>query len=522
MKSWNSFLLLAIVLSLVIFPIIQITSIPDNEVELSITRQIQNQNIPSEETFSLTWSSRWSSPPQNVTNESDISGDHIVLNATFPDSLNITHSSMIVENGFRLNTTRALVIPSEPWNQYDGIINHTEFDWVIVKGVKKGLPVKMIGNFTNSDTDFMAWSGDTDYSQFANDNNLVNMATGYKPETDEFLWESDNDTLYIGCLNYDSSPGNWTLDLQVGVYKHIRIEGNSVIYDTYTLDRRNQTVNIRVEGKTESNYTLVYEYVDVILGNFFTPSITVNTPTEIEPDIFNITWNCQDKNDNDTNYFSVWLSGDDGASYQLLVRNLTRTYYIWNSAGFLEKDDYVFRVRAFSVDLVSGLASVDSEANYWPGDFSDAFSPDFVNNHVPPPPPPNLVLSSPTDIAYYVGETGNYIKWVVQVDYEHYLCLDYEILIDGEIVRDSCWEHYWDRQPDIQISVDNQTIGEYTYLLQIENPGPDGGIMTDTVIVKVMRLPTPVEELIIGGFLVVGVGFTVLVIVSSLLKNRRS
>ena len=58
--------------------------------------------------------------------------------------------------------------------------------------------------------------------------------------------------------------------------------------------------------------------------------------------------------------------------------NLTQTWFVWNASGYME-DDYMFRVRAYSLDFtVPGKADVsDPPAGYWPGDFSDGFSHPF-------------------------------------------------------------------------------------------------------------------------------------------------
>ena len=85
--------------------------------------------------FELTWTSRWQSSRLAVINDTELVGDHVVLNATFPESLNVTHCTMTVENGFRLNTSRELEVPSDPDSQFSGAINHTEFDWIVVNVV---------------------------------------------------------------------------------------------------------------------------------------------------------------------------------------------------------------------------------------------------------------------------------------------------------------------------------------------------------------------------------------------------
>lgn len=444
----------------------------------------------AESDLDLTWTSRWQTSPQMVVNDTELVGDHVVLNATFPHSLNVTRCTMTISNGFRFHTTRKLVIPSNPGSQFDGIINHTEFDWIIVKGIERGMTVNIVANFTNDDTDFMAWSGEQTYSEFAYSNNLVDMASGDKPETDTLVWDYDNDTMYLGCLNYAGSPGNWTLYLQVGVYKVIYVESNSLIYDSYTLDRNNQTIDIEVVGRTVSDENLIYGYRNVSLSNFFTPSVVVYKPIIIANEVYNITWTCTDKNANDTNFFSVGLSGDDGVSFQVLARNLTQSYYIWDAAGFMQRDDYIYRVRAFSVDLTIGLASIADEALYWPGDFSDTSSGSFTAGFGwIYDPIANVLLTPLEDATFYLGAKVE-LTWKLSFDsvFSPY-SIKYDLLLDGSILMSDATADLYPNF-ELTVSLGELAIGTYNLTLIIQNPGWHRGIVSDTVVVTV-RYPPP-------------------------------
>jgi len=182
----------------------------------------------------LTWTSRTQSEPQLLENGSTAVGDHVILNATFPDSFNITHCEMRVWSGFTYTTTRPLVVPTEPGGVYSGIIDPAQFDWVVIKGIEKNLTVNISCNFTNTDSDFMAWDGALDQSEYTYSNNILNMASGNIPETDSLIWTSDNDTMVLGCLNYDCTEiGNWTLNFQVGIDAIQSVNASSIEMDTY-------------------------------------------------------------------------------------------------------------------------------------------------------------------------------------------------------------------------------------------------------------------------------------------------
>ncbi|MFW9788192.1 MAG: hypothetical protein ACFFE2_10810 [Candidatus Thorarchaeota archaeon] len=474
---------------------------------------------------SLTWTSRWSSSPQKLINNSEIVGDHVVLNATFPSSMNVIHTELKLENGFQINTTRSLVLPTgNPDDQFSGNIDHDQFDWIVVRNIEEGLTINLTMYHTNGDSDLMVWSGAQNYSLFSYANNLVQMTSGRNPETDTFEWEYDNDTMYIGCLNYDATPGNWTLILSVGVHKIIADSSNSIVYDTYTLERRNQTLDVQMTGTTSLNETIVFNYQNITICNFFKPKVIVHEVADLGGNLRNITWSATDLNANDTNYFSVWLTNDWGWSFQLLKRNLTRTYYVWNSSGFLWNEDSFFRIRAFSVDLVSGLASVDDESNYWPGDYTDAYSPHFVPTP-PPPPLPNIAISHPQDITYSSGVTGNFLVWEVQCIYDVQSGLltfseaapfDYQILRDGELVRQADWV-----SGNISICVDNLTLGTHVYELTFENPGPDGGIISDEVLVTVREHRASFPVAFLGTIAGVSIGVIVSIVLVSLKSNRQ-
>ena len=96
------------------------------------------------------------------------------------------------------------------------------------------------------------------------------------------------------------------------------------------------------------------------------------------------------------------MSSDGGVSYQVLARNLTATAFTWDSSGFLERDNYILRVRAYSLDWTAGVEiSLADEAGYWPGDLGDGFSSEFAAGDVPPPteppttPPPTTPPTEP-------------------------------------------------------------------------------------------------------------------------------
>jgi len=323
----------------------------------------------------LTWKSRTQQVPQLLQNDSKVVGDHIVLNATFPINDNVTDCNMHIWDRFIFATTRFLT-PTSILGGFGTYIYLNDCDWVAIRGFEIGDTVNITCNFTNANCDFYGWDGTLDSSQYTRSNNLLNMDGIDKPEQDSFIWSSENDTMILACHNYDnSSAGNWTAYIEVGNHFIQTEEGSSIEVDTYYFSNINQTYSLMVTGYTDLNESFEIYLENVEICNFFVPRTVVNVNT-IFPDslVFNISWSCEDQNQNDTNYFSLWISRNDGVTFVLLAQNYTRTWYVWNSTDWLE-GTYLVRVRAYSVDFSSSECRVDNPpSSYWPGDYSDTIS----------------------------------------------------------------------------------------------------------------------------------------------------
>jgi hypothetical protein len=161
-----------------------------------------------------------------------------------------------------------------------------------------------------------------------------------------------------------------------------------VSFDTYFL-LRNATVNLTLSATYNSDVLLV-EYIGITFGNYFLPEVEFVGPNynPIHDEIVNITWTCSDQNANDTNYFTVWLSVDGGATFQLFAQNLTTYYCLWNSIGWID-EDYTYRIRAYSLDFTTKVngsplcSTVNPPTSYWPGDYADVVSTSWAHNGPP-------------------------------------------------------------------------------------------------------------------------------------------
>ena len=421
----------------------------------------------------LTWTSRTQQIPQLLENDSKAVGDHVVLNATFPSNENITQCKMHIWDRFFFATSRPLV-PTSLNGSFEMFIDPVQCDWVTIQGFEIGDLVNITGNFTNSNCDFYAWDASVNPLEYTRSNNLLNMESYDKPEHDSFIWSSENDTMKLACYNFDNtSIGNWSVYIEVGNHLTEIEEGSSIEIDTYYFINMNQTYSIKVTGYTDLNESFETYWENVEICNFFEPAlpavISIYTSDDI---VFNITWICEDQNQDDVNYYSLWLSRDGGVTHVLLRQNLTQTWFGWNSSNWLEAD-YIARVRAYSVDYTSGECQLDDPpSSYWPGDYSDAISFPFLGGGVGMGGPIPYFSINTNALSYEFGSTGNMIS--VHLSYYNRppsLSIVYSVTDNGtlwiqeEYVLESSEESF-------TINIDGLSIGTHDLSIAIDFFGP--------------------------------------------------
>jgi hypothetical protein len=298
--------------------------------------------------------------------------------------------------------------------------------------------------------------------------------------------------------------------------------GQQLQYDTYYFGHgNNMTVNITVRGHTSSDETIVHNFLNVSLNNFFTPVVTVMQEIDLGNKLYNFTWNSTDLNADDVHFYSVWISSDGGSTYQLLSRNLTQRYYVWNSTGFLQRDFQV-RVKAYSVDLsVYSGPFLSIPSDYWPGDFGLGFSVEFAGDHIWPWPIPGgipniYILQAAADLVYVHGMTGNSIDW--KLDADHAGCdmvyLVYRVYQNETLHttgNSNIFDPVW-----VSINIDGLMPGVYQFKIEFINPGPNGGTVTDSVWVRV--LSSGIFPPLFGFGVGIGFGALILVILFGLRK----
>jgi len=87
------------------------------------------------------------------------------------------------------------------------------------------------------------------------------------------------------------------------------------------------------------------------------------------------------------------------------------------------------------------------------------------------------IISSPEDIEYEFGSTGNTLVWVVSDEYPN----TYEIFMDGESFESGAWES----GVSITINIDGFAVGTYEFMIKCDDSY--NNIATDNVLVNVIE-----------------------------------
>jgi len=487
--------------------------------------------------LTLSWYSSDSPVPTEFTSGDSLIGDHVIINATWADSdiagfpeWQIAFTEMEIYTGTLFYEEGDLIHATDPGGFEPYPIDPDQFAWVYVPGLVAGDEARIVCDFDSSDVDIMMWHSSIPMESRSYDNNLVDMASTNKPETDTIILPMDG-TYEVGILDYADDGGRYYLTIDTRVsYGPQRVNDNTMEYETYYL-MGNDFCSILITGQTGSNLDYNVEISNVYIGNFIAPEITVNAPTPVVGDeerTFDITWSSFDRNVNDVNYYSLWLCSNAGVPLVQLAQNLTTTTFQWNSTDWLI-DFYMLRVRAYSLDFTNftelgfdyGVRPDVSNPpeGYWPGDFADGFSPAFIAgdlvvlDYTPP------TINSPADIYFEELSTGHSINWTPHDLNPH----AYVIYLEGIVLRSGAWNS---SSETIRQSVDGLAIGVYTYTIIVTDLGRNSA--NDTVLVWVagsISTPTvPPQDVLTQVFVIVIVaGIAVgIVVVIIFMRKRRS
>ncbi len=329
----------------------------------------------------------------------------------------------------------------------------------------------------------------------------------------------DNDTVIVGdhiilnatfnreLLGMNISRSELRLIHSLGSTFTAKANGNCICLDTYYVNRMNMTYDISAIGYNEVNESIEFSRKAITLCNFFAPELKLHIPVELPDDYLtlNISWDCIDLNEDEVNFFDVFISSDSGESYLLLARNLTVLSYIWNSTGFLERDYYI-RVRAYSHDIsIQELNIVPDD--YWPGDYADDVTQHAAGSTpIIGPPPGTPTLNHPENVHYTEGTTGHSIIWEIYSNYP----VAYNVWRNSTLLFSSVWNG-----GSIVISVDGLSTGVYEFRLNLV------GYDDDIVFVFVgERSSSSIHDLMSMSVIIIGFGSTAIILASVILIIR--
>ena len=318
-------------------------------------------------------------------------------------------------------------------------------------------------------------------------------------------------------------------NIQAGVNTTVSCVGSSIALDTYYLDSSNQTYSILVTGTTSTDDSIIVIWENVSICNFFAPEPYVFYPTEYDDLVFNITWNCEDRNLDDVNYYSIWLSLDGGVTFVLLGQNLTQLWFCWDSSTWL-MGEYIVLIRAYSVDYSSSDCRVDEPpSSYWPGDYSDITTYPFDgggvgSGHLGPLPSFSISTNRST---YEFGSTNNSIIVVFHFyarppppGIEYSVTDNGSLWLQGLYVPESSYGSF-------AINIDGLSVGTHDLSIGFSygtsNPQSLTIVVTNSTSLNTTTTETPQDwnQLLIQALVVgVSIGSTGVIAAVIILSNR--
>ncbi len=262
-----------------------------------------------------------------------------------------------------------------------------------------------------------------------------------------------------------------------------------IYYDTYKTIG-NSTHEIHVTVLNSLNESIAHSiYLDVDFGNWFAPSVVVNYPIELADGLFNFTWSSVDLNADDVNFYQIWISPDGGSSFFLVASNLTDTYFVWDSEGWLE-GDLVVRVRAFSVDLsVYPGPFISIPGDYWPGDHGDGYAETWPGDG--PPRFVTIKIVSPSDLNFPEGTLGQWIIWNLSIYSDGLLPneISYTIFHNNVVYLQDSQQITGSTGQSISFLLEGFAAGSHNFTLVVDYFRMYEGINSDSVIVEILLSP---------------------------------
>ncbi len=281
-----------------------------------------------------------------VVDGDHLSGDHVVLNASYPEfnlpnmpEFEITDMRMSFLSGLLVTRTGDVAEPSsENWPLSLAVTDSYAVE--VIDGIHAGDVVRLRLEMFNPAADPALLIYEYEDGAIVGTPIIIidDGSSGDTVESGQFTSTAD---MSIACVIYSfyyaaAFPDTYELTLDSRVSIDEDAAAAQVTFDTYDFEK-NGTFAVKIYGWTETNVDFELEYSNITFYNYFSP---VLGPVDVsgEGASKTIEWTYSDLNADDTHVFEVLLSADEGVSYQLIATGLTDTEFVWDSNGFTERE----------------------------------------------------------------------------------------------------------------------------------------------------------------------------------------
>ncbi|MGY5863037.1 MAG: S8 family serine peptidase [Candidatus Thorarchaeota archaeon] len=388
--------------------------------DITITFQLYGPAALTDAVDDFSWTAKDSLTPAAIAGGMVLEGDHVVLNSTWsiPDVSGLPEYSVIT--GTRITFLSGLYATRPGFYADPGGTDAwpvpitwppVKYVWETVDGVAaEDITTVTLDAEHGADPSFDVYMwDDADADEEVDEGELasgvllsVDNGGGGAVEFGTFtVPESGALAIRVFCWAWaypgDGADYTLTVDSQVAIDLDSETGTPDYVgYDTYNFER-NVNFTVRLTCWTETDVVWILPVGMVRFQSYYTPEITVNAAVDLGGDLFNFTWDASDGNIDDTLYFSVWISSDDGNTYSLFGSNLTDMFFVWDSDGFLI-DDYMYQIRVYDCDHTYPLgvgAAAAPPSSYWPGLFASDSSASFEAGNVIYTPPVTTTTTTP-------------------------------------------------------------------------------------------------------------------------------
>jgi hypothetical protein len=351
-------------------------------------------SIVSPVAIDLEYDSRDLSQGGDVNPSDSLSGDHILLSASYPSfsqpllpEADIIDIAIYVQNGQYVERDGDAAFDIDfNWPLDPGLTSSYAME--IIEDIESGATVEFELELSNDLADpalvVYEYAGTTPSSS---DTPLLILNSGGSIETGSFVAANDMD---LFCCIYShpytevySDTYELKMDTRDGI--SATSAGRFVTIDTYDL-LQNGEYDVRVVARTATGVEIVTDVSSVYFENYFAPNLG-SVEVDVDDMLVAINWTVADENVDDEHFFEVLVSSDGGTTYDVVSSRATHgnsPSYTWNSNGQPLSDNYTIMVRCWDNDPTLNPGALAS-GEFWPGLYDEATSATFTAGSRFPP-----------------------------------------------------------------------------------------------------------------------------------------